>query len=136
MADSSLVYKFACKWLDKFNDPKISSYELTDDMSFSDECISLNFKMDCGHDFSEKYNDAFNNTQIFKQIIDEITDIELLGSAIHSKWRYYNHWAYDSSEIREPENKEWFIIAFERLKSISKKCDTENKKVITNCNLK
>ena len=118
MAELSSVYKFACKWLDAFNNPNIRYYELTD-TDMGDDCSALGFKMDCGHAFSEKYIGAFDTTSVLKQIINDVTDIELLGSAVHSKWRYYNHWAYSGSEILDPENKEWFIVVLERLKTLS-----------------
>lgn len=44
-----------------------------------------------------------------------VTDIKLLGSAIYSKWRYFNHLTYDESEILLPENRAWFILALSRL---------------------
>lgn len=49
------------------------------------------------------------------RIIDNVMDIPLLGSAIYSQWRYFNHWAYSGAEILEPENRAWFLLALERL---------------------
>ena len=123
MAELSSIYEFACKWLNKFNDPDTTYIDLIEHW-MADDCDDLGFEMDCGKAFSEKYSGAFNDYQILEQIIDDVTDIELLGSAIYSKWRYYNHWAYSGAEILEPNNKTWFIIALERLKSLSQ----ENKK--------
>ena len=85
----------------------------------ADDCSKLGFEMDCGKAFSEKYNGAFNDLQLLEQIIGDVTDIKLLGSAIFSKWRYYNHWAYSGAEILEPNNKAWFIVALDRLKHLS-----------------
>lgn len=50
--------------------------------------------MDCGHAFGERYGKAVNNADVLREIIDEISDIQLLGSAIYFQWRYFNHWAY------------------------------------------
>lgn len=50
----------------------------------------LGFEMDCGHAFSEKYGNAANNHDALNRIIDDVTDIPLLGSAIYSRWRYFN----------------------------------------------
>ena len=36
--------------------------------------------MDCGHAFSEKYGDAASSCDALNRIIDEVTDIKLLGS--------------------------------------------------------
>lgn len=75
--------------------------------------------MDCGHAFSEKYGNAANNHEALDRIIDEVTDIPLLGSAIYSQWRYFNHWAYTGAEILKPENRAWFILALSRLALLS-----------------
>ena len=53
------------------------------------------------------------------RVIDDVTDTHLLGSAIYSRWRYFNHWAYDGAEILEPENRAWFILALNRLALLS-----------------
>lgn len=52
-------------------------------------------------------------------MIDDVTDIFLLGSAIYSQWRYFNHWAYSGEDILEPQNRAWFISAFSRLALLS-----------------
>ena len=52
-------------------------------------------------------------------MIDDVTDIFLLGSAIYSQWRYFNHWAYSGEDILEPQNRAWFISAFSRLAQLS-----------------
>lgn len=54
------------------------------------------------------------------RIIDDVTDISLLSSAIYSNWRYFNHWDYNAEEILEPIHREWFILALSRLISLSK----------------
>ena len=48
-----------------------------------------------------------------------LTDIDLLGSAIFSKWRYYTHWDYDMNAILSDEAREWFITAFARLEELA-----------------
>lgn len=78
---------------------------------FADDCQALGFEMDCGHTFGERYGKAVNNVGALHEIIDEISDIQLLASAICSQWRCFIHWAYSGAEILEPETREWFIIA-------------------------
>ena len=82
------VHLFAIKWIEKFRDQKISYIELVDHY-LADDCQALGFQMDCGHTFSEKYGDAASIRDALNRIIDEITDIKLLGSAIYSQWRYF-----------------------------------------------
>ncbi len=118
MTDMKQVHDFATKWYAKFNDENIDYIELVDYMLARD-CENLGFEMDCGKAFSEKYDKANKEVNALKEIINNVTDISLLGSAIYSQWRYYNHWAYDAKEILEPKNREWFIIALQRLAELS-----------------
>lgn len=108
------IKDFAVKWIDKFRDPDINYLELVDHF-ISDECTALGFKMDCGNSFSEKYGEAVNDYEELLKIIDDVDDIDLLGSAIYSQWRYFNHWAYSGAEIVEYKNRSWFILALSRL---------------------
>ncbi len=118
MADMRQIHDFAVKWLDKFRDQNINYIELVDH-SMADDCTALGFQMDCGHAFSEEYGQAANNYEALEKIIEDVTDIPLLGSAIYSQWRYFNHWAYTGAEILEPQNRNWFITALVRLEKLS-----------------
>ena len=120
MADTKQVYDFAVKWCDKFCDQKINYRELIDH-HMADDCNALGFKMDCGNAFIERYGKAFDDYEELKKVIDEVNDIELLGSAIYSQWRYFNHWAYTGEEILEFQNRSWFILALSRLAVLSGK---------------
>lgn len=114
MADMKQVHEFAVKWCDKFRDQKTNYIELVDHY-LADDCEALGFEMDCGHTFSEKYGDAASDNEALDKIIDDVDDIPLLGSAIYSRWRYFNHWAYSGAEVLEPKNRAWFILALSRL---------------------
>ena len=118
MADMKQIHEFAIKWCDKFRDQNINFIELVD-YWMADDCDALGFKMDCGHAFSEKYGHAANDYRELDRIIDDVTDITLLGSAIYSRWRYFNHWAYDAASILEPYNRAWFVLALSRLAILS-----------------
>lgn len=107
-------YEFAIKWLEKFREENIDFLELVD-CFIADECEALGFKMDCGNAFEEKYGKAVCDDRELTKVIDAVNDIKLLGSAIYSRWRYFNHWAYDAAEILNPQNRDWFITALERL---------------------
>lgn len=108
------VHEFAVKWHHNFSEPNIDYNELVDHY-LADDCNSLGFEMDCGDRFAEKHGKAVYDSEILVQIIDEVTDIALLGSAIYSRWRYFNHVAYDCAEILESENRAWFMVALGRL---------------------
>lgn len=108
------IYCFGSKWINKFLDPKTHYVELVDHY-MADDCKTLGFKMDIGSSFAKKYKAAAGNISALYRVIDYVTDISVLGNAIFSVWRYFNHWAYDAEEIMEPKNREWFIIALLRL---------------------
>lgn len=112
------IHDFAVKWCGKFKNSNINYIELVEHY-LADECNSLGFKMDCGHAFAEKFGPAVNDCNTLERIIDEVDDIPLLGSAIYSQWRYFNHWAYSGAEILEPQNRKWFILALNRLALLS-----------------
>lgn len=118
MADMKQIHEFAVKWLDKFRDKKTNYIEFADHC-IADDCDALGFEMDCGHAFSEKYGNAANDFEALECIIGTITDIPLLGSAIYSQWRYFNHWAYSGAVILEPKNRAWFTIALSRLADLT-----------------
>lgn len=90
MPDMKQIHDFAVKWCDKFRDQNINYIDLVDHY-MADDCAALGFEMDCGHAFSERYGQAANNHEALNRIIDDVTDIPLLGSAIYSQWRYFNH---------------------------------------------
>ena len=104
MRNLKQVHDFATKWIDKFRDQKINYIELVDHY-MADDYAALGFQMDCGHAFSEKYGGSASKYDGLDKIIDDVTDIDLLGSAIYSQWRYFNHWAYDAATILETENR-------------------------------
>jgi hypothetical protein len=115
------IHSFAVKWLDKFHNADTIDIEITDDLSFADDCKSYGFKMDCGESFIEAFQDknVFNDSKELEKVIDTINDVQLLGSAIFSKWRYYNHWSGPGESILSERNKAWFVIALERLRSLT-----------------
>ena len=119
MDQRKCIHEFVVKWCDKFKDPQINYLELVEPYMAND-CAALGFEMDCGHAFSEKYSEAVYDCEALHKIIHEVDDIPLLGSAIYSRWRYFNHWAYSGAEILEEENRKWFILALERLDELAR----------------
>ena len=116
----SSIVSVCDKWMEKFTDADISYVELVDHY-LADDCNTFGFEMDCGHAFQEKYKDAFNNLRTLNRVLDRIDDIDLLGSAIYSKWRYFNHWAYDATEILSQPSRGWFVAVLSRMKYLANK---------------
>ena len=110
------IHDFAIKWIEEFKTNE-RYYTIFDNIKFADECSSLGFKMDCGNSFKDKYGDAVYSDIELSKVIDDVDDIALLGSAIFSRWRYFNHWSYGPAEQKD---KEWFIIALSRLDNLVK----------------
>ncbi len=118
MRNMEQIHDFAVKWGDKFKDQDICYRELVGHY-LADDCKLLGFKMDCGHAFSKKYGSAVYNSDALAKIINDITDIPLLGSAIYSRWRFFSYWSYDPASILDNENRQWFILALNRLALLS-----------------
>lgn len=109
------VSNFSDKYLRVFLD---ASPESNPEEGFADYCFSIGFEMDCGEAFMDKYsNRAFNDAAYLQRIINDINDIDLLGSGIFSYWRYVTHWSYSCSF--NDENRKWMILALCRLKELS-----------------
>ena len=118
VAEMKAILNFSRKWRASFQDEKIK-YESLLDRSMADECSALAFKISSGDEFIKKYGYHANNYEGLKKIIHDIKDIQLLGSAIYSKWAYFRYWADDSSEILSKENRSWFILALKQLEKLS-----------------
>ena len=81
--------EFALKWIEKFQNPNINYLELVDGF-LADDCAALGFQMDCGHAFESEYGAASYDPVMLKRVINSVSDIQLLGSAIYSRWRYFD----------------------------------------------
>lgn len=109
------VYKFAEKWHKKFQDEKANYAEFVE-ATMGEELRKLDFEMDAGKSFIETYGEhAFDD----ENMIGRVEDLELLGAAIYSNWRYFNHWAYSGAEILEQKNRSWFLLALEKMKMLA-----------------
>lgn len=111
---------FAQKYIDFFENvwgrDERAKYYLFDDMDFPRNCYSFGFEMDCGHSFIEAMGeDLWNSPRGLDGRIHETDDIKLIGSAIFSKWRYFNHWSYSGPT---EEDVEWFLVMFRRLREL------------------
>ena len=82
--------------------------------------------MDCGNGFVEAYSmESFNYADALNQIIDSINDVDLLGSAVFSQWRYVTHWSF-GAHLLDEKYRQWIIIAFRRLAELTAVEQKEN----------
>lgn len=112
---------FAQRYIDyferEFNPATDAYYRFFDSMEFPEECRTLGFEMDCGHSFIETYGmDAWNDAKSLTNVIGLINDVKLIGSAIFSQWRYFNHGSYEHAQEKD---KQWFLLMLRRLKKLA-----------------
>lgn len=114
MTSFKKICNFSNKWLKKFSTEDSNIQDLMD-YSMAEECMELGFSLELGHEFLRKYGKEAGKLAKLKEIIDEVNEIDLLGSAIFLNWTYFNHWAYDQSEILKEDNINWFILTLKHL---------------------
>lgn len=114
----TFVEKYIDYFLTKFSPDSRSYYDLFDSPTFPDECWNLGFEMDCGKSFIAAYgHEAWNSHRELSSVIDKADNIIILGSALFSQWRYFNHWSYGPAT---EEDKEWFLIILRRMQELIK----------------
>ena len=89
-------------------------YDFIESGRFEEDCRNLGFEMDCFESFNAKYNydPSKHSKKRFEKLVANCDDFRILGNAIFSQWRYYNHWADD---VKAEFDTEWFRLAFKRL---------------------
>lgn len=118
MITSFAVKDFADKWLKIFTDVPPDADRLFEE-EFGADCEKLEFVMDLGRSFDRAYSkgEPLNTPEALAEVIDEVNNVELLGSAIFSNWRVVTHWLAYESGFSE-RNKAWFLMALTRLNEL------------------
>lgn len=118
LADKNDIRRFALVWREMYkNHASVAGY-FFESIEFIGEGMSdLGFVMDCGESAEEAVPDAniFRSNEALLRNIDKL-DVQTLGNAVYSQWRYWNHWAM--SPMAE-EDYQWFVIAFTRLAQLN-----------------
>ena len=114
---NSFTEKYINYFQNEFDPNTEAYYEFFDSMDFPNDCRTLGFVMDCGDCFATIYGvDAWNTLDGLKSVIDIIDKPEIIGAALYSKWRYFNHWSESHSTETD---KEWFLALLYRLKYLA-----------------
>ncbi len=110
------IFLFTEKWIHFFSTGNDKDF----DFYFGEDCNELGFQMDGGAEFERQYPGCFDvhNTKL-QSVINEIDDVDLLGSAVFSYWRYLTHWA-GPYELNE-EICTWFLLILSRMRGVTKK---------------
>ena len=113
------IHRFAMVWLEMYKHHVTIPNSYFEDIEFlGEELADLGFIMDCGESLTKVLPDNinfFNDNEELKKCIDKL-DIQTLGNAIFSHWRYWNHW---SMCPMEECHFEWFVIALTRLAELT-----------------
>lgn len=102
------ISDFCCKWRKCFENFNIHRFE----DEFGRDCAGLGFVMDGGNGFREKYHTMPSEPEDLQAVIDNVDDLEVLGSLVYSYWRYLTHWCM---AFNVEQSVEWFDIAFWRM---------------------
>ena len=114
----TFVEKYIDYFLTKFSPDSYSYHEFFDSQTFPEECRSLGFEMDCGESFIAAYGaEAMKSHRDLASVIEKADDIKILGSALFSQWRYFNHWSYGHATEKD---KEWFLTILQRMQELTK----------------
>lgn len=118
LASNQKIRRFALLWMQMYKNHASTPGYFFEDVSFVGEGLAdLGFEMDCGESFKTAFpNCNLGDCEAWKRIVNQIDSVQLLGDAIFSQWRYWNHW---SNTPMEEADFEWFVIAFSRLAELA-----------------
>lgn len=119
LASNQKIRRFALLWMQMYKNHANIPFTFFEDMTFVGEGLAdLGFVMDCGESFNVAFpNCNLGDCEAWERVVNQIEDVQLLGNAIFSQWRYWNHWSM--SPMEEPDF-EWFVLAFSRLAELTK----------------
>ena len=118
LASNQKIRRFALLWMQMYKNHTSTPGYFFEDVSFVGEGLAdLGFEMDCGESFKTAFpNCNLGDCEAWKRIVNQIDSVQLLGDAIFSQWRYWNHW---SNAPMEEADFEWFALAFSRLAELA-----------------
>lgn len=118
LASNHKIHRFALVWQQMYKNHANIPFGFFEEMAFIGEGLAdLGFVMDCGESFKATFpNGNLGDYESWKRVVNQIDSVELLGNAIFSQWRYWNHW---SMTQMEETDFEWFVLAFGRLAELT-----------------
>lgn len=96
------VYKFAVKWLNKFQNRDISYHEIIN-ATFAEECKKIGFKIDERNIFNTDYDSKKSYNYV------------VVGNVIYSTWNSFYRSKNESFKILDYDNRNWFINELNQL---------------------
>lgn len=112
MSNIDKINEFAGRYSDMFIDLSMDKAAI-DEKGFADECFNLGFGMDGGRKFivSCPGVDAFNDVNELNKVIDNLDNLNILGSAIAAKWEMIG-------ELDE-NLRMWFVTMLRRIEDLT-----------------
>ncbi len=125
---------FSNKYLSLFRNPEVTDKEIADELS--EWMFEHGVVMDCGESLHAMFPEfkALYSVREFGLIVSKICDVNILLTAIFSKYRYISHWSYEE-KLTGIENRNWFILAFQRVLELENQEDVANASIFFRGNL-
>ena len=120
MARNKDIHDFAIKYHNLFSNSQTTEPDVTS--TFGEECQALGFDLYTGGDLQNAFPDLdMEDAEKLEEVIDSISDEQLLGSAIYSNWWNILRRNFTKEEcgFLSLENRGWFIVALTRLAVLS-----------------
>ncbi len=117
LASKQKIRRFALIWEQMYKNHASIPGNFFEDVVFVGEGLAdLGFEMDCGESLKRVFpNCNLGDYGALQRVIDQL-DIQTLGNAIFSQWRYWNHW---SMARMEEQDFQWFVLAYSRLAELA-----------------
>lgn len=113
------IRRFALVWEQMCRNFRTIPYDFFENSFFVGESLEkLGFEMDCGDSFEKVFPDIVLTSEdldLWKNVLDKI-DLETLGNALFSQWRWFNHW--NEGGIKESDF-EWFAMSFAKMAELA-----------------
>ncbi len=111
------IFRFAKKWEERFLSGEISDHEFEGE--FGEACRTLGFQMDCGQGLSSQYPGCFRiDSKELPATAALIRDVDLLGAAVYSQWRYLTHW---TQYVLDEKTRRWFALCLGQMRELTRK---------------
>ena len=106
------IVDFIAKW-----QPILTTWNsAVEDPQFAEDCWAVGFEMDGGRSITAIDPEKnWLKADVLRENLHLITDVNVMGSAIFSHWRYYTHGCGPLAD----DAIEWFTIAFDHLRALN-----------------
>ena len=113
MGNNMTINDFIAKWQPILTASWTGAAE---DPQFAEDCWAVGFEMDGGRSITAIDPEKnWLKADVLRENLHLITDVNVMGSAIFSHWRYYTHGCGPLAD----DAIEWFTIAFDRLRALN-----------------